>query len=79
MIELRVADMTCGSCASTITKAVKSVDPNAGVEVDVKQRLVRVEGNTDSQQLQDAIQAAGYSAVRPDHTVQLDKAPKGCG
>jgi copper chaperone len=39
MIEFRVDDMTCGSCASTITKAVKSADPNAQVQDEVKDVL----------------------------------------
>ena len=34
MIAYEVNDMTCGHCASTITKAVKAVDRDAKVEVD---------------------------------------------
>ena len=43
MQSFRVDDMTCGRCASTITKAVRSVDSGAQVEVDLRQHLVRIE------------------------------------
>ena len=35
MIEFQVNDMTCGHCAGVITKALKSVDPTAQVEIDI--------------------------------------------
>ena len=35
-------DMTCGHCASVITKAIKSVDPVAEVKVDLKTRTGNV-------------------------------------
>lgn len=36
MYELKVEGMTCGGCASRVTKAIKSVDNNAEVNVDLK-------------------------------------------
>ncbi|MCC7286158.1 MAG: heavy-metal-associated domain-containing protein, partial [Burkholderiaceae bacterium] len=35
MLAYRVEDMTCGHCASTITRAVRDVDAGAKVEVDI--------------------------------------------
>ena len=78
MIELRVIDMACGSCVSPITEAIKSVDPNAKVEFDMKQRLVRIEGTADAKQLQEAIHGAGNMAVLPEENMSEDKASKGC-
>ena len=37
MIEFTVNDMTCGHCASTITKAVKEVDAASRCEIDLGQ------------------------------------------
>ena len=34
MIEFTVNDMTCGHCASSITRAVKEVDSGSRCEVD---------------------------------------------
>ena len=42
MIAFQVQDMTCGHCASTITKALKSVDPGAKVMIDLAKHLVMV-------------------------------------
>ena len=61
MIEFQVADMTCGHCASVITKAVKAVDADAKVEVDLQAKRVRVAGSADAQEIAEAIREAGYT------------------
>ncbi len=64
MNTFRVEDMTCGHCASTITKALKDVDSNAKVTVDVARHLVTVDSSAaDVQSLRDAIAEAGYTPV----------------
>ena len=63
----RVDDMTCGHCASTITKALQSVDAGAKVEVDLGQHLVHVESSkADPRQLSEVIAEAGYTPVSVD-------------
>lgn len=62
MFEFRVANMNCGHCVSTITKAVKRVDPQATVEIDLPSKLVKVESAADAGEFQDAIADAGFSA-----------------
>lgn len=64
MLTYRIEDMTCGHCASTITKAVRSVDAGAKVEIDLAQHLVRIEPTEASAEaLHDAIAEAGYTPV----------------
>lgn len=63
MYELRVEKMTCGGCASRVTKAVLAVDSTAGVEVDLKSKLVRVETGAPLSIVQSAISDAGYPAT----------------
>ena len=64
MIAFEVNDMTCGHCASTITKAVMATDRAAKVEIDLGKYLVRIQpGDADAQQLSDAITEAGYTPV----------------
>jgi copper chaperone len=43
MVQFNVPDMTCGHCASTITKAVRSEDPKARVEISLGEHLVKVQ------------------------------------
>ena len=60
----RVDDMSCGHCASSITKAVRAVDAEARVDVDLGQRQVRIEpSRAGVAELADAIAAAGYTPV----------------
>lgn len=60
----RVDDMSCGHCASSITKAVRAVDAAARVDADLGQKLVRIEApRASTAELADAIAEAGYAAV----------------
>ncbi|PZP29625.1 MAG: copper chaperone [Roseateles depolymerans] len=64
MFAFEVNDMTCGHCVSTITKALKAVDKDAKVAVDLATHRVQVEsGAADADELADAIKEAGYSPV----------------
>ena len=64
MIAFEVKDMTCGHCASTITKALKAIDQNASVTVDLARHLVMVDATTaGAKELQNAIAEAGYTPV----------------
>lgn len=64
MIAYQVNDMTCGHCVSTITKAVKWVDPTAQVAIDQASKRVEISSNSSSAPaLKDAIVAAGYTPV----------------
>ena len=64
MMKLNVPDMTCGHCASTISKAVRAVDGGARVEVDLQRHLLRIEPTeADAAELAEAIAEAGYTPV----------------
>jgi len=81
MLAYGVDDMTCGHCASTITKAIRAVDAGAKIEVDIGQKLVRVvPTESDADALSDAIKEAGYTPVpqEPEQAVATT-APKSGG
>jgi copper chaperone len=61
MIELKVSDMTCGHCASTITKAVKELDASAKVEVSLPDHRVRVQSKASQEEVVRSITEAGYT------------------
>ena len=61
MIEFRVEDMTCGHCASTITRAVQEVDESGRCEVDLAARRVRIESDKPAEEFRAAIEEAGYT------------------
>ena len=61
MYQFNVADMSCSHCANTITKAVKSEDANAKVDISLENHLVKVETQLSAQRVQQCIADAGYS------------------
>lgn len=62
MIVFQVNDMTCGHCVRTLTEAVKVVDKDAKVQIDLPSHRVHVEsGTAEVVQLADAIEKAGYT------------------
>jgi len=61
--ELRVDDMSCSHCASTITKAIETAMPGASVDVDLESKIVSVRGVEDPARLEAIIAEAGYRAV----------------
>ena len=63
MIEFTVNDMTCGHCASTITRAVKDVDAASRCEIDLGAKKVRIESTHDAGEFREAIEEAGYTPV----------------
>ena len=72
---VRVHDMTCGHCVASITEAVRSVDAGAKVEVDLAQRLVRIEPTeADGSALAGAIAEAGYTPVPVESPRPSEKA-----
>jgi len=58
--EFNVESMTCGHCVSIVTKAVRSVDPQAKVEVDLPTHRVRVETAEDREAIAGALAEVGY-------------------
>ncbi len=61
MIDIKVPDMTCGHCSSTITKAVKELDPAATIEISLPEHRVRVETRITKEALLHCIEDAGYT------------------
>ena len=81
MLAFRVDDMTCGHCASAITRAVRAVDAGAKVAVDLAAHRVSVEPTeADAEELRAAIAEAGYTPVPLAPSEAATQAPRvgGC-
>jgi len=63
MYELRVDGMTCTGCANSVQKAVQRLDGNAGVEVDLISKTVRVTSSATLEAVKSAIDDAGYTVI----------------
>lgn len=64
MLEFEVNDMTCGHCASTITKAVEKIDAHAKLDIALDTHHVRIHSAADADAVETAIRDAGYSPIR---------------
>jgi len=61
LIEFNIEAMSCNHCVKAVTEAVKAVDPQATVEVDLATKRVRVESQAPSSKLAAALDEAGYA------------------
>lgn len=61
MIRLSIPEMSCGHCEKAIREAVKEVDENARVTVDLGSRTVDIETTRSRDDVCGAIAAAGYT------------------
>jgi copper chaperone len=62
MMKFSVPDMTCGHCVATVTKAVKTLDPAAQVQVELASKTVTVETSAPAPAVAEALENAGYTA-----------------
>ena len=62
MLKLNVPDMTCGHCASVVTKTVKSLDAGATLDVDLATQTVTVVSSVEAGKVKAALAEAGYPA-----------------
>ncbi|MGE0315385.1 MAG: heavy-metal-associated domain-containing protein [Lautropia sp.] len=86
MISFQVDDMTCGHCVGAITKALKDVDPDATLRIDLATHRVDIvagkTGDAGASRWRNAIEEAGYTArlvASPDGDEAIAApARKGC-
>ncbi len=60
MIRFKVANMSCGGCARAVTAALRGVDPEAEVSVDLGRREVAVASTAAAEKLAGALHEAGF-------------------
>jgi copper chaperone len=59
----QVQGMSCGHCVGAVTNAVKSVDPQAEVKVDLATGKVEVQSQQDHASIARAIEEEGYKVA----------------
>ena len=59
-MQFHLDDMTCGGCARAVTKAIKTVDPDASVVADPPTRRVEVTTSAPREQVITALREAGF-------------------
>jgi copper chaperone len=59
----QVQGMSCGHCAGAVTNAVKALDPQAEVKVDLATGKVEVQSQQDAAAIARAIEEEGYKVA----------------
>ncbi len=63
MIEFKVEGMTCGGCAASVGKAIKSLDSAAEVMVDLPSKIVTVSTSKNTNEITRVIEEAGFAVL----------------
>jgi copper chaperone len=61
-IVFQVEKMSCNNCAKHVTEAIHSVQPGAGVNVDLASGKVTVDSSAPPEAIAKAVTEAGYPA-----------------
>lgn len=70
MIEFTINSMTCRHCVSTVTQAVKQIDPKAEVAIDLASHKVHVRSTQDREAIRAALAEAGHAPDRGSTSMQ---------
>jgi len=67
MYEMKLEDMTCGHCKARVTQTLKTLDPDARIEIDLMRRQLRMESDVELPEITAALAEAGYPATQVEH------------
>ena len=62
MLQLHVEGMSCNHCVGAVTKAVKELDTNAKVDVNLAKAQVSIESSASTEDIIETLNEAGYPA-----------------
>ncbi len=79
MLKFDVDGMSCGHCVQAVTRAVKSVDPQAEVKVDLQAKTVEAATSADPRRVSAAIAEAGYAVRSQAPAPKSSGGGCGCG
>ncbi|ACK68587.1 Heavy metal transport/detoxification protein [Gloeothece citriformis PCC 7424] len=60
-LKLNVPSIVCSGCADTITKAIKTVEDDATVDVNIEAKTVTVDAKASDESIKQAITATGHT------------------
>lgn len=62
MYEFEVKDLSCGHCVQSVTQALQTLDPDAEIKVNLRDKRVSVRSAATETALREALAAADYPA-----------------
>ncbi len=64
MHRLRIANMTCGGCAKSVTASLRQADPRAKIDIKMDTREAAMTSTADTARLKQALREGGWRAER---------------
>jgi copper chaperone len=61
-MKLLIQDMSCAGCVRSVTAAVKALDPQAAVSVDLDSKVAEIESSQAVDAIIQALDEAGFAA-----------------
>ena len=61
-MKFHIANMTCGGCARGITSAIKGIDPDATLNIDLQNRIVEINTTVSEEQVISTLSESGFTA-----------------
>lgn len=61
-MKFHIANMTCGGCARAITTAIKELDSNASLDIDLQNRIVEINTTVSQDQVIATLSERGFTA-----------------
>lgn len=62
MVKLKVLSMNCKSCVHNIEDHLKEFDDKLSLEVDLQNKIITVNGDSNREQIKKLVEEAGYPA-----------------
>lgn len=66
MYEYKIEGMTCGGCVKSITKAIKSRDDKAEVNIDLRGQIVKVKSERSIDEIGNLICEIGFPILKKE-------------
>ena len=60
-LELKVPSMVCNGCVETVSKAIKTVESDAEVDINLETKMVKVDAKASPESIKQAITATGHT------------------
>ena len=61
-MKFHIANMTCGGCARRITTAIKELDSNASLDIDLQNRIVEINTTVSQDKVIATLSERGFTA-----------------
>ena len=62
-VKITISDLACAACANTIARTIQTAEPDAIVEADVANKVVKIETQQSIEAIEQAIVRAGYTVA----------------